>query len=89
MRWNIVSSMSNTSELMKRFGIDQLDVQQRLALIEEIWASIDSETLITAQLSDAQVSEFEGRQFDEDLDDDDIFDLEEIEEASAYWRSRH
>ena len=74
---------------MKKLGIDQLDVQQRLALIEDIWESIDAETLSAAQLSDAQRAEFEGRLLDDDLDDEDIFDLEQIDEALAYSRNRN
>jgi len=74
---------------MKKLGIDQLDVQQRLALIEDIWESIDAETLSAAQLSDAQRAEFEGRHLDDDLDDEDIFDLEQIEVALAYSRNRN
>jgi len=74
---------------MKKFGIDQLDVQQRLALIEEIWQSIDGETVHAELLSDAQLAEFEGRMLDADLDDEDIFDLEQIEESLAYSRRRN
>ena len=74
---------------MKKLGIDQLDVQQRLALIEDIWQSIDAETLSDAQLSDAQRAEFEGRLLDEDLDDEDLLDLEQIEATLAYARSRN
>jgi len=79
--------LRNASGFMKKLGIDQLDVQQRLALIEDIWESIDAETLSAAQLSDAQRAEFEGRLLDDDLDDEDIFDLEH--EALAYSRSRN
>ena len=82
-------SLRNASGFMKKLGIDQLDVQQRLALIEDIWESIDAETLSAAQLSDAQRAEFEGRLLDDDLDDEDIFDLEQIDEALAYSRSRN
>ena len=81
--------MRNASGFMKKLGIDQLDVQQRLALIEDIWESIDAETLSAAQLSDAQRAEFEGRLLDDDLDDEDIFDLEQIDEALAYSRNRN
>ena len=81
--------MRNASGFMKKLGIDQLDVQQRLALIEDIWESIDAETLSAAQLSDAQRAEFEGRLLDDDLDDEDIFDLEQIEMALAYSRNRN
>jgi putative addiction module component (TIGR02574 family) len=77
------------SGLMQKFGIDQLSVEQRLALIEEIWASIDGETLDAAQLSDAQRAEFESRMFGDDLDDEDLNDLWEIEELAAFSRGKH
>lgn len=79
----------NMPGLMQKFGIDQLSVEQRLALIEEIWASIDAQTLDAARLSDAQRAEFESHLFDDDLDDEDINDLWEIEELRAFSRGRH
>ncbi len=81
--------MSSVSGLLEKLGIDQLDVQQRLALIEEIWQSIDGETVNAELLSDAQLAEFEARMLDNELDDEDIFDLEQIEESLAYSRSRN
>jgi len=82
-------SSSEVSALVEKFGIAQLDVHQRIALIEEIWASIDADTVDTELLSDAQRAEFEGRLNDEGLDEEDIQDLWEIEEALAYSRSRN
>jgi len=81
--------VNSVSGLLEKLGIDQLDVQQRLALIEGIWQSIDGETVDARLLSDAQLAEFEGRMLDYDLDDEDIFDLEQIEESLAYSRSRN
>jgi putative addiction module component (TIGR02574 family) len=83
MRGRIVTSVSGN---MKKLGIDQLDVTQRLALIEEIWESIDLETCMTLQLSDAQRAELEGRMFDEDFYEEDMLELELMEEFAAYSR---
>ena len=77
------------SECMKKLGIDQLDVPQRLALIEEIWESIDLAALNALQLSDAQRAELEGRLLVLDLDAEDIFDLEQFDELAAFSRSRN
>jgi len=85
-RWHIVCCMS---ECMKKLGIDQLDVPQRLALIEEIWESIDLAALNALQLSDAQRAELEGRLLVLDLDAEDIFDLEQFDELAAFSRSRN
>jgi hypothetical protein len=41
------------SGAMKKLGIDQLNTEQRLSLIEEIWESIDADDSSAAQLSDA------------------------------------
>jgi putative addiction module component (TIGR02574 family) len=77
------------SELMKRLGIYELSVEQRLALIEEIWASIDATTVDAQRLSDAQRAEFELRLFNGELDEEDLEDLWEIEELAARSRGRH
>jgi putative addiction module component (TIGR02574 family) len=64
-------------------------MKQRLALIEEIWASIDADAVNVELLSDAQRAEFEGRMIDESLDEEDLNDLGEIEELRAFSRGRH
>jgi putative addiction module component (TIGR02574 family) len=78
--------LSSVSETIKKLGIDQLDVTQRLALIEGIWESIDLETCMTLQLSDEQRAELEGRMFDEDFYEEDMLELELMEEFAAYSR---
>jgi putative addiction module component (TIGR02574 family) len=77
------------SELMKKLGIFDLSVEQRLALIEEIWASIDATTVDAQRLSDAQRAEFELRMLGGDLDEEAFDDLWEIEELPALSRGKH
>ena len=64
---------------MKKLGIDKLGVEQRLALIEEIWESIDAEESASVQLSDAQRAELRARLAEDDADPDDVLTLEEVE----------
>ena len=64
---------------MKKLGIDKLGVEQRLALIEEIWESIDAEASASVQLSDAQRAELRARLAEDDADPDDVLTLEEVE----------
>ena len=68
---------------MKKLGIDQLDVEQRLALIEEIWDSIDSDDSAALQLSDAQREELRARLADDDANPEDVFTWEDVETADA------
>ena len=69
---------------VKTLGIDRLDVDERLALVEEIWASIcvDSNAF---PLTDMQRAELDRRIADDDAFPDDVVPLDEIK-ASA--RSR-
>jgi putative addiction module component (TIGR02574 family) len=77
------------STLMQKLGVDQLTIEQRIALIEEIWASIDFDAVNVELLSDAQRAELEMRINDETLDEEDLNDLWEIEELNALMRGRH
>ena len=70
-------SVRAMSESFKKFGLDKLDVEQRLALIEEIWNSIDSDEP-AAQLSDAQRSELHARLLEDNAAPDDIVSWERI-----------
>ena len=69
---------------VKTLGIDQLDVDARLTLIEEIWASIcvDAKTF---PLTDMQRAELDRRVADDDAFPDDIVPWDEIK-ASARAR---
>ena len=70
--------MRAVSESLKRFGLDKLDVEQRLALIEEIWNSIDADDSAAMQLSDAQRAELRARLTEDESDPDDIVSWEDI-----------
>lgn len=51
--------------LVKTLGTDRLNVNERLALVEEIWATICADAT-TFHLSDAQRAEFDRRVADDD-----------------------
>lgn len=70
--------MRVVSESLKKFGLDKLDVEQRLALIEEIWNSIDADESAALQLSDAQHAELRARLLEDDVDPDDVVSWESI-----------
>ena len=67
---------------MKKFGLDRLDVEQRLALIEEIWNSIDADDSAVVQLNDAQMAELQAR-LAEDAHPDDVSSWEEVQRLTA------
>ena len=73
--------MPNVSGAMKKLGIDQLDVEARLSLIEEIWESIDDAEAASISLSDAQEAELKRRLADADADPDDVISWEEVEKS--------
>jgi putative addiction module component (TIGR02574 family) len=76
------------SGAMKRLGIDRLDVEQRLALIEEIWESIDAQDSAALQLSDAQRAELQARLAEDEASPEDIITLEQVEESLPLPRGR-
>ena len=66
---------------VKTLGIDRLDVDARLALVEEIWASIcvDAKSF---PLTDAQRAELDRRVADDDAFPDDVVPWDEIKAAA-------
>jgi putative addiction module component (TIGR02574 family) len=64
---------------MKKLGIDRLNVEQRLALIKEIWESIDADESVAVQLTDAQLAELRARLAEDDAHPDDVVPWEDIE----------
>lgn len=75
-------SVRIVTESLKKFGLDKLDVEQRLALIEEIWNSIDAEESADIQMSDAQRAELGVRLLDDDANPDDLVSWESIKTLS-------
>ena len=71
------------SESLKRLGLDKLDLEQRLALIEEIWNSIDADESAAVQLSDARRAELQARLGEDDANPEDVVSWEEIKRLAA------
>ncbi len=76
------------SGAMKKLGIDQLNTEQRLSLIEEIWESIDADDSSAVQLSDAQRAELRTRLAEDDATPEDVLTLEEVEASLPLSRGR-
>lgn len=76
------------SGAMKKLGIDQLNTEQRLSLIEEIWESIDADDSSAVQLSDAQRAELRTRLAEDDANPEDVLTLEEVEASLPLSRGR-
>ena len=69
---------------VKTLGIDRLDVDERLALVEEIWATICADAK-AFPLTDAQRAELDRRVADDDAFPDDVVPWDEVK---ASVRSR-
>ncbi|MSO77669.1 MAG: hypothetical protein EXQ87_12310 [Alphaproteobacteria bacterium] len=69
---------------VRALGIDRLNVDERLALIEEIWATICADAT-AFPLSDAQRAELDRRVADDDAFPEDVVPWDEIK---ASVRSR-
>jgi putative addiction module component (TIGR02574 family) len=68
-------SVPTMSSSMKKFGIDRLGVDERLALLEEIWESLDEQH---PELTEAQRSELQKRLADDDANPDDVVPWEDV-----------
>ena len=66
---------------VKTLGIDRPDVDARLALVEEIWASICADAK-AFPLSDMQRAELDRRIADDDAFPDDVVPWDEIKAAA-------
>lgn len=69
---------------VKTLGIDRLNVDERLALVEEIWATICADAK-AFPLTDAQRAELDRRVADDDAFPDDVAPWDEVK---ASVRSR-
>jgi len=65
------------SVTLKSLGIDQLPVEERLVLVEDVWDSIASEHA-TLPLTDAQRTELERRIADHEASPDDVVSWDDI-----------
>lgn len=61
----------------KAFGIDRLNIDDRLALVEEIWASICVDSA-SFPLTEAQRAELDRRVADDEAFPDDVMPWEDI-----------
>lgn len=62
---------------VKSLGIDRLNVDERLALVEEIWATICADA-IKFPLTEAQREELDRRVADDDAFPDDVVPWDEV-----------
>lgn len=62
---------------VKTLGIDRLNVDERLALVEEIWATICADAK-AFPLTDAQRAELDRRVADDDAFPDDVVPWDEV-----------
>ncbi len=62
---------------VKSLGVDRLNVEERLSLVEEIWASICAESG-NFVLTDAQRLELESRVADDNAYPDEVIPWEEV-----------
>jgi putative addiction module component (TIGR02574 family) len=69
---------------MKELGIDRLNAEQRLSLIEEIWESLDEPSV---PLTDAQRAELENRMADHQSNPEDVVTLEDVRKSVLPPRS--
>ena len=63
--------------LLKSLGIDRLSVEERLALVEDLWDSIAEESAATS-LTDAQRAELDRRLADHDANPNDVVPWDEV-----------
>lgn len=61
----------------KAFGIDRLNIDDRLALVEEIWASICADSA-SFPLTDVQRAELDRRVADDEAFPDDVIPWEDL-----------
>jgi putative addiction module component (TIGR02574 family) len=74
------------SPTLKALGIDQLSVEERIALVQEIWDSIAADMEATP-LTGAQRAELERRLADHEANPDDVIPWEQIQaEALARFQ---
>lgn len=65
---------------LKSFGIDRLDIEERLALVEELWNSIAADSA-AVPLTPAQRAELDRRLTDHKAGPDDVVPWEQVKSS--------
>jgi len=76
--YSVGCTVQTMSDAMKKLGIDRLNVEQRLSLIEEIWESLEERSV---PLTDAQRTELETRLADHEANPLDVLSLEDVRKS--------
>lgn len=66
---------------VKSLGIDRLNIEERLALVEKIWATICADAK-AFPLTDEQRAELDRRVADDDAFSEDVVPLDEVKAAA-------
>lgn len=66
---------------IKSLGIDRLPIEERLALVEEIWDSIAADSAVVP-LTEAQRAELQKRIEDDDAHPDDLTSWEQVKAST-------
>jgi putative addiction module component (TIGR02574 family) len=81
----IVLGGATMATTLQTLGIDRLSIDERIALVQQIWDSISAEAERTP-LTDAQRQELERRADDDDANPADTVPWEQVKaEALARW----
>ena len=67
---------------LRSLGIDRLSVEERLALVEDLWDSIAEESAATS-LTDAQRAELDRRLADHEANPNDVVPWEDVKASIA------
>ena len=67
---------------LKSLGIDRLSVEERLALVEDLWDSIAEESAATP-LSDAHRAELDRRLAEHEANPNDVVSWEDVKDSIA------
>ena len=70
---------------MKKHGLDRLGADERLDLLEELWVSLDADTV---PVTDAQRIELEARRHEHETNPDDVVSWEDAKDSALPPRGK-